>query len=86
MTCDALSLQLRLSGNNLLDDVTMHIGQSEIPTGVAIRELRMVKSHQVQNRGVQIMNMNPVFHSSVAELIGAAVRQAAFDSATRHPD
>ena len=46
----------------------------------------MVKSHQVQNGGVQIVNVDPVFHSGQAEFIGRSIAEARFDTPSCHPN
>src|SRR5580658_7681423 len=43
-----------LSGQDALDDLTMHIGQTEVASAVAIGQLFVIQSHQVQDGGVQI--------------------------------
>jgi hypothetical protein len=40
----------------LLDDVTMDVGQPEIPSGVPVGEVFVVNSQKVQDRGMQIVN------------------------------
>ena len=46
----------------------------------------MVEAHQVQHRGVQVVNMHPVLDRVVAELVRCAVHRARFHPAARHED
>ena len=45
----------------VMDDVAMHICQAEVAAGIPIRELLVIQSHQMKNRGVQVMNVDSVF-------------------------
>ena len=74
------------SGENVVDDVSMDICESEVSTGVVPRELFVIKSHQVQHGGMEVMNVDAVFDGAVAEFVGAAPGHSAFDTAARHPD
>ena len=46
----------------------------------------MVQAHEVQDRGMQIMDMGAVFHGRQAEFVGGTIGETGFDSATSHPD
>jgi hypothetical protein len=74
------------SGENLFDDFAMDIRQAEISSGVAIRELFVIKAHQLQHRGVQVMDMNSIFNRLISEFVRTAVGHSAFDATARHPD
>src|SRR5690554_3631018 len=45
----------------------------------------MVKSQLVQDGGMQIMDMYPVFDTIVADFIGFPITNASFDPPTGHP-
>ena len=83
---DDLQRTERASGQNLFHDSAMHVGQSEIAAGVAVGEAFVVEAHQVQQRGVEIVDVDSVLDGSIAEVIRAAVGQAPFDAAAREPD
>ena len=57
----------------------MNVGQPEVAAGVAVGELLVVEAEQVQNRRVQVVNVDFVLDGSKAELVGGAVNVAAFD-------
>ena len=46
--------------NNIFDDMTMDIGQAEVAPLVSISELTMINAKQMQDRGIQVMNVHGV--------------------------
>ena len=73
---DAYSL-----GEDLVDDLAVDVGQPEIAAGVAIDQAGVVDPHEVQDRGMIIMNMHGVGHDLDAVLIGGAVGEPPFTPA-----
>jgi len=63
----------------------MHVGQSKIPPAVAVRQLRVINSHQMQDGGVQIVDMNFVLDRVPAEFIRRAVNDSTLNAAAGHP-
>ena len=59
----------------------MDVGQAEVAARVAVGEPGVVQPHQVQDRGVQVVDVDGVFGDLVAVFVGAAVAEAALDSA-----
>src|SRR5207249_8347560 len=78
----AASLEVSLS-NNLIEDLSVHIRESERATLVAIGQLLVVEAQQMQHRGVQIMHVHQLLHDVVAKFIRAAVRDALLHAASR---
>ena len=76
-------------GRNLreyfLNDGTLYIGQSKIAPLVAIGQLFVQQSKAVQNRSVEVVNVNLILNDVEAELIGLADDLASFDAPTRKP-
>ena len=72
--------------NNLFDHGAMDIRQTEVPSGVAIGELFVIEAHQLQHRGVKVMDVNSVFNRLIPEFVRTAVGHSAFDATARHPD
>ena len=64
----------------------MHIGQPEVSPGVSVREPRVIEAEQVQDRGMQVVDVHRVFDGLVAELIGGTVDDAPLDSTAGQPD
>ena len=63
----------------------MHVGQAEVAAGVAVGELFVVEAQQVQDRGVQVVDVDLVLDRLEAELVGRAVDVAALDAAAGQP-
>lgn len=47
------------------------------------QQLFVIESHQFQNGGVQVVDMDPVFNSMQPEFVGLADDLAPLDAATR---
>ena len=61
----------------------MDVGQAEVAPGVPIRESGVVESHEMQDRGVQVVDVDGVLGDLIAVLVGTAVARAAPDAAAR---
>ena len=59
----------------------MHIRQSIIAAAEAIGQFFVVDAHQVQDGGVQVVDVDFVVLGVPAEFVGGAVCHAAFDAA-----
>jgi hypothetical protein len=64
-----------------MEERSMNIGEPKIAAAVAVRELLVVQAELVQDRRVQVVDMDTVFDRVHAELIGRAVHHAALDAA-----
>ena len=63
----------------------MNIGESKVATGVAESQLLMVQSEQVQDGGVEVVNVNGILSNPVADVICFAVHDPALHSAAGEP-
>ena len=72
-------------GQNLFDDTTVDIRESKVPTGMAISEPFMIEAHDVENRGVKIVNMDGVLDHLVADVVRLTVNDSGPDAAAREP-
>lgn len=63
----------------------MHICQAEISALEAVGEAFVVEAHEVQDRGVEVVDMDFTGVDAEAEFVGAAVDVAGLDAATGHP-
>ena len=77
---------LRPLPQNLLNHIPMHVGEAHVAAAVVVGEAFVVEAHQVQNRGVQIVDGLAVFDGAVAEVVGGADDGAAFDARARQPE
>ena len=63
----------------------VHVGQAKIATGVAVGELFVVEAEQVQEGGVEIVNVHAVVGGEITEFIGGAMDNARSHAAGRTP-
>src|SRR5262245_18731019 len=63
----------------------MHVGQPEVATGMTIGERLVVETQEVENRGMQVVDVDLVLNGLEAELVGGAMDMAPLDSATGQP-
>src|SRR5262249_20176031 len=73
------------SRQNLLDHRAVHIGQAEVSAVVAIGELLVVQAHQVQDRGVQVVDADAVDDGLETDFVSLAVLYPALDAAAGQP-
>lgn len=71
------------SCNNVLNQAAVNVSQSEVTTTIPVRELFVVKAHQVKNRGVQIVDMDGFVNDFVAEVIRSPIGDAPLHTASR---
>src|SRR5207249_3196022 len=68
------------SRHDPLDYVPVIVGEPEITAVVTIGQLFVIETEQVQDRRVQVVDVNLVIHRARAELVGCAVDRAALDA------
>ncbi len=69
-----------------MQDITVDIGESEIAACVAICQPLMIKAHEMQQCGMQVVYANGIFLGRKAKFVRAAVRGSAADAAARQAD
>src|SRR5947209_1159926 len=79
----AASLFLR---NDVVVHRTRDVGQAEVAAGVAVGEPFVVDAHQVQDGGVQIVDVHASLRGGETELVGGAVNVASLDAAAGEPN
>ena len=57
--------------NNPLD-----VGQPQVASGVSVGQTLVIEPEQVEDRGVQVVNVHRVLDSVVAEFVGFAVGES----------
>ena len=60
----------------------MHIGETEIAALKAVDELLVIETKQVQDSGLEIVDMDFVAGNRKTEFVGLAIIEAPLDSAT----
>ena len=64
----------------------MHVGQAEVAALESVSQSGVLDAEQVQNRGMQIVDVNLVFDRVESEFIGLAVNDGGLDAAAAEPD
>src|ERR1051325_7832653 len=80
----------RSSGSGLSEEGLLHhamnIGQPVVPALEFEGELLMVEPELVQDRGVEVVDVDAVLDDVIRIIIGLPVRVAAFDAGAGQPD
>ena len=64
----------------------MDVRQSEVTSCVLVGEFRVINSHDVQHRCMQVMHMDSIFASVVAEFVRVAIGEPASHTAAGEHD
>ena len=64
----------------------MDVGQAEVPAAVAVDQLFVVQAEEVQDGGVEIVDVDSVFDGLETKIVRAPVGHSSPDAPTRHPD
>src|SRR5689334_18730515 len=73
------------SRQQLFHDLALHIRQTEVAALETVGELRVIEAEQVQQRRVQVVDVDFVFRGVEAEVVGLAEREAGLYAAAREP-
>src|SRR5581483_1447665 len=82
---EAIEPPLTRSGQNVFDYHPRHIRQPKVSARVAVGELLVIDTQQIENGRVQIVDGDTILDGFESELIGAAVYQAALGATARQP-
>src|SRR5258708_2606304 len=74
------------SSQKFVDHFTLDVGEPKIAALKFVSQLCMIEAKQFQNRGMQIVDMHPVFDNVKSNIVGASESDSRFDSAAGHPD
>jgi hypothetical protein len=74
------------SSQHGFDDISMHVGQSEVAALETIRQPLVIDAQQVQQRGLEIVDMDAVLRDVDPQIVARAVLNPALHAAARHPD
>jgi len=73
------------SGENVVHYVSVDVGQSEVAALMTVGHPFMIDAELIQDRRVQVVNVDWVFDDVVTEVVGLSVDSPAFDSGSCHP-
>ena len=62
------------------------ISEAEVPARVAVGEVLVIDSHEVENGRVEVVDVDFVLHGGEAKFVGGAVGHASFDSPSGKPN
>ena len=80
-----LSRRARTSADDGFHHIPMHIREAIVAALESEGEPRVIQAELVEQRGVQIMNVDGIAGDVVAEVVGLAVHDAGPDAAAGHP-
>ena len=66
--------------------MSVYVRQSKLTTLESIRQLLVVDAEQVKNRGMEIMDVNPVLSDVVTEVVSDSITHPGLNAAPCHPD
>ena len=69
--------------DNIVHDLSVDIGKAEITPCVAVGELFVVESQEMEHGGVEVVDVDAVFDSLESEFVCCAMYVAAFHSPSR---
>ena len=58
------------SREQILDYPAFDVRQTHVASGMEVRQERMVEAQEVQDGGMQVMDVDLVFYGRVAEIVG----------------
>src|SRR5262245_53066377 len=73
------------SGQDSADHISVDVGQTIVAAGMAEREPFVIQAEQMEDRGVEVMHVDPVFGNGNAILVRRPVDDPAFHSAAGQP-
>ena len=74
------------SGDEVVDDFAVDIGESEVAALEAVGEAGVLHAEEVEERGLQVVDMDGVGGDAGAEVVGGAVGVARAQAAAGHED
>ena len=66
-------------------NLPVHVGQPEVSSLESVGQFLVVEAEQVQQRGVQVVDVDRIFHRPKAELVGLAIDLPRFEAAAGKP-
>lgn len=78
------TVETKLS-QNALDHFAMHVGQAVVPALEAKGQTFVIEAEQMQQRGLQVVDMDFVLGDREAEVVGLPVHRTTFDARAAKP-
>ncbi len=77
--------RLLASREQLLDHPPLDVSEPEVPALESIRQTLVVQAEEVENRGLEVVDVDAVLDGGEAELVGLAEGEAGFHAAAGEP-
>ena len=71
---------------DVLDDRSMDIGEAVITPTITVGECRVIETHEMQDRCMEIVHVDSIFHGRQAEFIRGTIAHTWLDTSAGHPD
>ena len=72
-------------GEDFVDDVALDVGEAEVAAGVAVGEFFVIETEEMEDGGVEVVDVDAVLGGLESEVVGGAVDVAAFDAPACQP-
>ena len=76
---------IRRLGQDFLYNLAGDVGQAEIATGVTVGQSFVIQTQQVQDRGVEVVNVYLIRRHGASVVVAVAVAEAPLNPAPCHP-
>jgi hypothetical protein len=76
----------RRSSEDLAHDLAVEVGEPEVALGVAVGQPGVVEAEEVEDRGVQVGDVDRLLDGQVAEFVDGVLDVSAADAAAGQPD
>ncbi len=73
------------SRQHLPDDAPLDVRESVVPARVAVGQLLVIEAHEMQNGGVEVVNVNGPIDGAEADVVAGAVNHARFYAGAGQP-
>ena len=74
-----------LLAEQLLNNTAVDVCQPEVPTRMSIGQSFVVKPHDVQDRGMKIVNVHGVLFDAISDVVRLAIHDPRLDSSSGQP-
>ena len=71
--------------DDVVNDVARDVGEAEVASAGAEGELGVVNAHEIEDGGMDVMDVDRLVDDLPAEVVGGAVGHAALDAAAGEP-
>src|ERR1700744_5060270 len=73
------------SGYDVIKHIPCYVRQAEVPAAIPVSQLRVIYAHQIQNRGMDIVDMHRLLDGFKAEIVSGSINGASFHGPTGQP-